>query len=128
MLLPVTQRHQHGHWLANSLGFGVAEDSFGPPVPAHNIPRAINRNNGITGRLGNCPQTCLAFGQRRCSPVAILLASKVIQRKADVQRHFDQQGAYAFIEGIGFPAIQVETANGDTVTLQRQRGRGSPAG
>ena len=57
----------------------------------------------------------------RCFP------GKIFQCKADVDRHFLQQGSGAAIKSVGLAGIQVESPHGHAAATQRQRRRRAPA-
>ncbi len=127
MPVPVAFRHQQRQRLTKNLGLRVAEDRCGAPVPAHNMARVIGGDNGIAGRIRHCAIALLASAQLLFCLPACRFTGKVIERKADIGRHFRQQLTRGIIEGMDLAGVQREIADHDTVSVQRQRGRGAPA-
>ncbi len=54
-------------------------------------------------------------------------ARKAFQRIVNVRRHFHQQVAHLFIEGVGYVGIQVENQLDNIITMQRKCGGCTPA-
>jgi len=60
----VAGRYQQRYRLTAGLIFGVAEDSLDAAVPAHNVPRIVDGDDGVGGRSSYRPEAGLAALQR----------------------------------------------------------------
>lgn len=68
----------------------------------------VNHENRIERRLLLSLEDGILEDYFLFSPLALGLASEVVEREADVGHHFDQQRARSFVEGIDLPEYRVK--------------------